>query len=250
MNDPAYSVCNFGWDLEDLAEALEFSSLHSAVAIQSLSAEGFQTLLQQDFMHVNTPDRLGKGPLHWAARNGYSDAVELLIEWKAHVNLRDHQKSTPLHEACWSGDEKCITLLLKAGGNVRAENIGGRIPLFFIDRAGCGLVALLVQRGGEIDHRDHDGETALHNAAKSGYSDMIDECVMNGTDINARDHRGIFPMQKAIFANEHENVLALLRSSKAHEVCIPCPHNIVSASTSLKVVTEPLCNASCSQHKI
>lgn len=250
VKDRVYSVRNYGWDPEDLAETLEFSSLHSAVTLQSLSAEGFQSLLQQDFMHVNTHDRLGKTPLHWAARNGDSDAVELLIEWKAHVNVRDVEKWTPLHEACWSGNERCVTLLLDAGGDVRAEDQYGQTPLFSIAWAGCGLVALLVQRGGEIDHRNHDGETVLHHAAWEGCSDIIDELVMHGADIIARDPRGISPLQRAIIEDEREAVLALLRSSKAHEVGIPCLQNIIFASISLKVTADPLCNASCSQHKI
>jgi cytohesin len=161
-------------------------------------------------------------PLHWAARNGDSLAVKLLIQWNANIDARDIQQCTPLHEACVSGDLKSITLLQDAGADVNAENDECQTPLFMFPNEPDGLVSLLVQRGSNIKHRDIYGWTVLHDAAHQGRSQVIHEYITHGADINAIDNWERTPVQRGIINNRFSAVSALLRSSKIHGVSLTC----------------------------
>ena len=59
------------------------------------------------------------GPLHLAAEEGHTGAVELLLNAGADVNARTFlEKRTPLHRAAMFGNPAAVDLLLKAGADV------------------------------------------------------------------------------------------------------------------------------------
>ncbi|ETO06029.1 hypothetical protein RFI_31367 [Reticulomyxa filosa] len=63
-------------------------------------------------------------PLHYAARYGRVDAVNLLLQHEAHVNaITSKKKSTALHLACATGSVDCVNTLLKNGANTQLEDI-------------------------------------------------------------------------------------------------------------------------------
>lgn len=41
--------------------------------------------------------------LHYAAWQGKSEPVHMLLQWKAPVNMQAHEQVTPLHLACQHG---------------------------------------------------------------------------------------------------------------------------------------------------
>ena len=87
---------HLGLDIQDEADNMGMSDLHTALIVPSLSTEPFPMLLQREFRSVNAKDTLGMTPLHWAARRGQLKAVELLIEWNGDVRARDNHQWTPL----------------------------------------------------------------------------------------------------------------------------------------------------------
>ena len=225
MSSPIPNFCELGWDFEDAVEDMEFSDLHSALFARSPNTEDFTMLLQREFRSVNAKDRLGKTPLHWAARKETSAAVELLIKWNADVNARDNSQWTPLHDACWSGDAKCIALLMDAETNINAEDTYGRTPIYYVGEADRELVTLLVQNGANLEHRHLHGFTVLHALANWGNVGPINELVRLGADINAITHLGSSPTALAIMRNHTDCMPALFGASKAHGVSSPfsCP---------------------------
>ena len=75
----------------------------------------------------------GWTPLHFAARDGYKEIVELLIAKGADVNAKDNDGgTTPLHHAASYGRNEVVELLIAKGADVNAKDNYGGTPL---DRA-------------------------------------------------------------------------------------------------------------------
>ncbi|MDR1303051.1 MAG: ankyrin repeat domain-containing protein, partial [Puniceicoccales bacterium] len=89
-----------------------------------------QMLLDQPNIDVNIQDRNGKSLLHFAAQNGYADAVPALINANATIDARDKYGDTPLHLAAEKGHCECVELLLNHDADINARNRKGTTPLF------------------------------------------------------------------------------------------------------------------------
>ncbi|KAJ3013434.1 UNVERIFIED_CONTAM: Osteoclast-stimulating factor 1 [Siphonaria sp. JEL0065] len=61
---------------------------------------------------VNGLDKAGNSPLHWAARSGKTQVVQMLLEKNAAINARNKLGDTPLHNAAWGGHLGVVTVLL------------------------------------------------------------------------------------------------------------------------------------------
>lgn len=61
---------------------------------------------------ANIQDSAGCSALHYAAVNGHSDCVRLLLQHEASPNLPDSGGSTPLHLAAFNGHQEIVLLLL------------------------------------------------------------------------------------------------------------------------------------------
>jgi ankyrin repeat protein len=61
-------------------------------------------------------------PLHYAADEGHTEVVELLIANGADVNAEDEEGWTPFHLAAYWGGKDIVELLIAAGADVNAKN--------------------------------------------------------------------------------------------------------------------------------
>lgn len=81
---------------------------------------------------INTLDKKGKAPIHYAATCGNIDILKMLIEEKkANVNTLSYDNNTALHEAVKANDvtEQICELLLKNGADSSIKNNSGQTPL-------------------------------------------------------------------------------------------------------------------------
>ena len=77
---------------------------------------------------VNKPDEYRYTPLSFAARGGHFEIVELLVANGADVNLQDMLCDTPLHHAAAYGNDAVAKLLLESGVNLSIQDkVWGRI---------------------------------------------------------------------------------------------------------------------------
>ncbi|XP_055637268.1 ankyrin repeat and SAM domain-containing protein 4B-like [Toxorhynchites rutilus septentrionalis] len=72
---------------------------------------------------ANAPDEGGMTPLHWAAHEGHSEAVRILLERKSSVNKVDGFGNSALHLAAARGHQKCVELVLTKGANLYGLDI-------------------------------------------------------------------------------------------------------------------------------
>jgi ankyrin repeat protein len=122
--------------------------------------------------------------------------------------------TTPLVRAAKSADVPVITLLLERGANPKATTRNGVSAILMAanvaareeDMTGRNKtpkeiiesIKLLQSAGGDVRVSDTQGRTAMHGAALWGLTDVVRFLHENGVDVNARDKRGLTPLDHAM----------------------------------------------------
>jgi ankyrin repeat protein len=161
-------------------------------------------------------------PLHHAVAGEQIQAARTLI--RAGAAVVEHAPLL-LDIACRRARMDLIKLLVGAGADPRQANAfsvvrsnSPEVIDYFFSR-GCSVdgfityvsrgdkgehpdwVEALIQHGADIEERDGKGRTALHNAARAGFTRVIEVLVAAGADIHARMERGETPLALAIKKN-------------------------------------------------
>jgi len=84
-------------------------------------------LLQDNPGQVNSKDKIGGTPLHYAADNGHKAVAELLLANNADVNAKDNDGNTPLQRAASKG-HKAMVKLLRRHGAIVTNRIARPVP--------------------------------------------------------------------------------------------------------------------------
>ena len=119
------------------------------ISIQQAAYEGNIEAVKQhlaDGVDVNTKDKDGFTPLHYATGRGRKEVAELLIAKGADVNAKGDRDATPLHGAAFNGHAEIVELLIDAGADVNAQLNDGKTPL---DVASGKTATLLRKHGGK-----------------------------------------------------------------------------------------------------
>ena len=67
-------------------------------------------------------------------------------------------------------------------------------------------VTLLLDMDADINAKDNNGRTPLHNVSWTGHTDVVQLLLNKGADINAKDKQGRTPLQSTI-SYETRNIL-------------------------------------------
>jgi ankyrin repeat protein len=153
-------------------------------AIQGLTK--MVTLLLAHGADVNERSDSGETPLYLAAENGYPAVVEILLDRQADVNLASNLGLTPLHAAVFLGHPDVAAILLKHGAKVNDIFVA----------AGVGDVAkvkaLLADHPDAIASRGpQGGETPLGVAAMNGRQAVVEVLLAAKADVNAAKNLNI-----------------------------------------------------------
>lgn len=168
------------------------TSLHDAIKEGGLQVA--RTILESG-ANPNDYDHEGQTPLLRAVRMNSAPLVRLLLEFHAHPDLFERilghlndpenpvYATSPLLEACLNCSFDIIELLVKAGAQVNCVDGQGSTPLMGAAARPCrNAVSLLLSRGARMD-------VTTNNPAHD-------------------DHT---PLLSALWENQRENVLCLLR---------------------------------------
>jgi ankyrin repeat protein len=158
-----------------------------------------------------------------AAQSGNPEMVREILRYKPELEKRDNEGKTAL---LWVGkksyaEEKeeydgafieCLRLLAKAGANVNARDENGNTPLH--DPASADFAAELLKLGANVNARNYDGQTPLHRAVEDVSYEVVKLLLSKGAETNAQDKNGRTPMS---LAAKYKDIVQLLRQHGSHE---------------------------------
>jgi ankyrin repeat protein len=153
-------------------------------------------------------------PLRLAVRNGRVDAARELIRQGADVDEPAHYSLTPLANAAERGNVAMVKLLLKSGAKVNAAP-DGYTPLMRACFGGRPKTArLLIDAGADPNLRRHDGQRALHFAAKQGSLACVKLLLKAGADAGALAYEKDTALSYAQLY-EHSEIVEVLRGRQS-----------------------------------
>ncbi len=159
--------------------------------LESEHLEIIKKLLKKNGESGDT-DEQGRTLLHWAAAQGYTVVMEVLLSREANVEAQDEEGNTPLHLAARYGHFEAVKLLLNKGANCQTRNKKGRTVLHQAAAGGSlDIVKFLIEeKGMSIDSTDALGATALHLAAGKGHFSVVKLLIKMEANFSLEDMEG------------------------------------------------------------
>jgi ankyrin repeat protein len=170
-------------------------------------------LMARNGVDLNAQDTSGLAPLHHAAHQNYSEVINSLIKGKnIDLDIRTRSGHTPLMLAMLKNNDLIVRKLLKAGADPTLIGYDGQSPWRIA--AGKKLESRTIQVLQESIDRiynrfDHNGETPLSIAAKSGNFENLKSLVKKGASLDFQNSKGKQPLFIAA-AEGHEEVVKFL----------------------------------------
>ena len=188
------SDAHFLLQLSLLSESFDFFLFTEGQILHWAVGNGytqFSKMLLQCGVYVDVPGLLKETPLHLAAKNGFRDLVDVLVQSGGNVNARNFpMQETPLHLATRNGHHFIAQFLVQQGSQVNARNVPWQeTPLHLATRNGHRhIVQFLVQQGSQVNTRNVPSrETPLHLASRNGHQQIAEFLIHHGSQVNARN---------------------------------------------------------------
>jgi ankyrin repeat protein len=121
-------------------------------------------------------------PLHVATAGGHASIVEYIRDRSGYVEAKErHSEETALHVAARAGFTNIADKLLRYKSKIDAPDARGRIPLHLACMNGFKSTSKRLISTQNI--ADHEGNTAIHHAARGGHMGVINLFRLDKNDL-------------------------------------------------------------------
>lgn len=129
-------------------------------------------------------------PLHLAAASGQDRIVDCLLRNGAQSSALNRQHMTPFMSACSAGSQRAALEILRKGLVVDVEiaATGGRTALWLACSTGLLEVVMALWAAGAVPCLDVDRRSLLHAACIGGHLPLVEFLVKNGIRLTADAH--------------------------------------------------------------
>ncbi len=111
--------------------------------------------------------------LHKAAETGNLRTIQTLLATRIDLNTQNNKGQTPLLLSILNGHPQVALALLNANANPNIADKQGRTPLMVAATLHrTEIIRLLIDKGSDIQAKDHDGDTACDYANLSQLRDI------------------------------------------------------------------------------
>lgn len=190
-------------------------SLLRAIAGNGASVKNIEDALRNG-ADIHARDEQGHTALHYAVYvdGDRIDLVQILINSGIDIFARDNMGRTALMQAVLGGKLECVKALIASGADVNdVSNQGGsalhavrstKINGKLIKKTNAEeMIKILIEAGGDIHHKDDDGDTPLQNVLRVHKElseaweydcDTATHLILRGGDINQINDQGNTPI--------------------------------------------------------
>lgn len=180
--------------------------LHEAVRNRNL--EVAKKCIEEG-MDPNIKNNDGLTPLHIAAKSGYVELMEYLIN-DLTLNVRTNEGNTALYLAILHGHKEASRLLLQHGADIHIKGSDGFLPLHIAARYGYASLIKDLSDDSIINAPTPTGSTALHLAVSSNQLESVQVLVELKARINVRNNYGDTPLHIAVNCNYRDIIIYLI----------------------------------------
>lgn len=125
---------------------------------------------------VDLTDNKGFSCVHWAAKKGDTEMLQILADSGASLNqpTASESKMQPIHWAASDGKISSLAFLIEKRQDINAQDANGCTPVVIAAQHNqLHCVVYLIKNGADTTLRDTNGDTVLHWAAYKGFMRIV-----------------------------------------------------------------------------